>query len=56
MLLINCKVLFLSGSTNCVISFGTSLNQPTGFARTGTKLYVPIVVTLSTHNNTKLLL
>ena len=43
----------LTQSENCVIS-NAAAKQPTTFAITGTKLYVP-VVTLSTNDNGKLL-
>ena len=50
--LINCEVnLILTWSKNCVISFATG---ETKFAITQAKLFAP-VVTLSTHNNAKLL-
>ena len=50
--LINCEVnLILIWSSNCVISNSTGAET---FAKTSTKLYVP-VVTLSTQDNVKLL-
>ena len=50
--LINCKVNFiLTWSKDCIITNSTGAGK---FARTDTKLYVP-VVTLSTQDNTKLL-
>ena len=53
--LINCEVnLILTWSENCVIASTNVVNQNATFAITDTKLYVP-VVTLSTHDNSKLL-
>ena len=50
--LINCKVNFiLTWSKDCIITNSTGAGK---FARTDTKLYVP-VVTLSTQDNIKLL-
>ena len=55
MLLINCEIsLILTWSTNCVIVSTKVANQNATFETTDTKLYVP-VVTLSTHDNFKLL-
>ena len=52
MSLINCKInLILTWSTDCVISPAAG---KTKFAKTDTKLYVPIV-TLSTQDNSELL-
>ena len=52
--LINCEInLILNWSENFVIAACTAVNQATAFARTDTKLYVP-VVTLSTNNSAKL--
>ena len=54
MSLINCEMnLFLTWSVNCVVSSAAE-NQPTTFAITNTRLYVP-VLTLSTEDNAKLL-
>ena len=54
MSLINCEMnLFLTWSVNCVVSSAAE-NQPTTFAITNTRLYVPIL-TLSTEDNAKLL-
>ena len=54
--LINCEVnLILTWSSTCVIVSTNKTNQNATFAITDTKLYVP-VVTLSTQENTKLLL
>ena len=54
MSLINCEVnLFLTWSVNCVVSSAAE-NQPTTFAITNTRLYVP-VLTLPTEDNAKLL-
>ena len=54
MSLINCEVnLFLTWSVNCVVSSAAE-NQPTTFAITNTRLYVP-VLTLQTEDNAKLL-
>ena len=54
MLLIKCEMnLFLTWSVNCVVSSAAE-NQPTTFAITNTRLYVP-VLTLSTEDNAKLL-
>ena len=54
MSLINCEMnLFLTWSVNCVVSSAAE-NQPTTFAITHTRLYVP-VLTLSTEDNAKLL-
>ena len=50
--LINCEVnLILTWSSTCVITNSTGAGR---FSITDTRLYVP-VVTLSTHENTKLL-
>ena len=54
MSLINCEMnLFLTWSVNCVVSSAAE-NQPTTFAITNTRLYVP-VLTLPTEDNAKLL-
>ena len=54
MSLINCEInLILTWPTKCILSSNTAANQPTTFAITDTKLYVP-VVTLSTGDNVKL--
>ena len=54
MSLINCEMnLFLTWTVNCVVSSAAE-NQPTTFAITNTRLYVP-VLTLSTEDNAKLL-
>ena len=53
--LVNCQInLILTWSGNCVISSRTTANQPTKFAITDAKLYVPVVF-LSTDDNAKLL-
>ena len=53
--LINCETnLILTWSTNCVIVSTNVANQNATFSITDAKLYVP-VVTLSTHDNSKLL-
>ena len=55
MRLINCEVnLILIWSTNCVIVYTNVANQVPTFEKTETNLYVS-VVTLSTHDNAKLL-
>ena len=55
MRLINCEVnLILIWSTNCVIVYSNVVNQVPTFEITETNLYVS-VVTLSTHDNAKLL-
>ena len=55
MSLINCEInLILAWSANCVIVYTTDANQAATFAKTETKLSVP-VVTLSTQDNAKLL-
>ena len=55
MRLINCEVnLILIWSTNCVIMYSNVANQVPTFEITETNLYVS-VVTLSTHDNAKLL-
>ena len=55
MRLINCEVnLILIWSTNCVIVYTNVANQVPTFEITETNLYVS-VVTLSTHDNAKLL-
>ena len=55
MRLINCEVnLILIWSTNCVIVYSNVANQVPTFEITETNLYVS-VVTLSTHDNAKLL-
>ena len=55
MRLINCEVnLILISSTNCVIVYTNVANQVPTFEKTETNLYVS-VVTLSTHDNAKLL-
>ena len=52
--LINCEINpILTWSANCVISHAVP-NQATTFAKTDTKLYVPVVA-LSTQDNAKLL-
>ena len=54
MSLINCEMnLFLTWTVNCVVSSAAE-NQPTTFAITNTRLYVP-VLTLPTEDNAKLL-
>ena len=54
--LINCEInLILTWSTNCVIVSTNVVNKNAASEITDTKLYVP-VVTLSTQNNSKLLL
>ena len=54
--LINCEVyLILIWSAHCFIVYTNVANQGTTFTITETRRYVP-VVTLSTHNNAKLLL
>ena len=54
--LINCEVeLVLDWSANCVIIYTNVNNQVPTFTITETNLYLP-VVTLSTQDNTKLLL
>ena len=56
MSLINCEInLILTWSTNCVIVSTNVANRNATFEITETKLYVP-VVTLSTQDNSKLLL
>ena len=51
--IINCQVeLILTWSKNCVITNSTSEEK---FVITETKLFVPVVVTLSTQDNVKLL-
>ena len=51
--IINCQVeLILTWSKNCVITNSTSEGK---FVITETKLFVPVVVTLSTQDNVKLL-
>ena len=53
MSLINCEInLILTWSEKCVLSNDT---KTTIFAITDTKLYVPVVRTLSTQDNAKLL-
>ena len=53
--LINCEInLVLTWSTNCVIVSTSVANQNAAFKITDTKCYV-LVVTLSTHDNSKLL-
>ena len=55
MALINCEVeLILTWSASCVIIYTDVENQVPTFTITETNLYVP-VVTLSTHDNAKLL-
>ena len=55
MLLINCEINFIViWSEKCVIASNTAVNQEAKFAKTDTKLYVP-VVTLSTQDKAKLL-
>ena len=55
MSLINCEVEFiLTWSAGCVIIYTDVADQVPTFTITETNLYVP-VVTLSTHNNAKLL-
>ena len=54
MTLINCEInVFLTWFEKCILS-NTNASQATTFAIIDTKLYVP-VVTLSTHDNAKLL-
>ena len=54
MTLVNCEInVFLTWFQNCILS-NTNASQATTFAIIDTKLYVP-VVTLSTHDNAKLL-
>ena len=53
--LINCELeLILDWSSSCVIIYINVANQVPTFTITQTNLYVP-VVTLSTHDNSKLL-
>ena len=53
--LINCELeLILDWSSSCVIIYINVANQAPTFTITQTNLYVP-VVTLSTHDNSKLL-
>ena len=53
--LINCEInLILTWSSTCVIVSTNIANQVTTFEITDTEIYVPIV-TLSTHENAKLL-
>ena len=53
--LINCEInVILTWSANCVIIYDNAANQNPTFEITETSLYVP-VVTLSTHDNAKLL-
>ena len=47
-------IFFLTWPVACIIVTGTANNQEPKFAITDTKLYFP-GVTLSTHNNAKLL-
>ena len=55
MALVNCEINFiLSCSANCFLVAGTMANQVATFARTDTKLHVP-VITLLTQDNAKLL-
>ena len=55
MLLINCEIsLQVKWSKKCILVAGTTNNQNPSFQINDTKLYVP-VVTLSTHQNIKLL-
>ena len=55
MLLINCEVnLILTWSSTCVLVATRVNNQNAKFAKTNTKLYVPLV-TLSTQENNKFL-
>ena len=53
--LINCEIsLQLKWSKDCILVAGTAANQELNFEITDTKLYIA-VITLSTHNNMKLL-
>ena len=53
--LINCEIsLQLKWSKDCILVAGTAANQELNFEKTDTKLYIA-VITLSTHNNMKLL-
>ena len=55
MLLFDSEIsLFQTWSANCVISSNASVNQPTTFTITNTKLYLP-VVTLSIQEKVELL-
>ena len=54
--LINCELeLILDWSTSCVIIYTNVANQVPTFTITETNLYVPLYVTLSTQDNSKLL-
>ena len=54
--LINCELeLILYWSASCVIIYTNVANQVPTFTITETNLYVPLYITLSTQDNSKLL-